>query len=356
MQNPSHDLTRTTFAVLCLGALIGASLWILLPFIGPGIWATMLVVASWPMFLRLQAALWGRRALAVLVMAMALLLLIVLPLTWVVITIATNIDRITGWVQWLLRYQAPAAAPDWLAQLPLVGTAAAAAWAQVISMGVGGVLPKLAPYASDVTGWLVKQAGSIGFLVLQFLVMVALASVFYASGETAAAAMRRFVRRLAGVRGDDAVSLAAGAIRGVALGVGVTAVVQSLLAGLGLWIVGLPFAGLLTAMAFMLCIAQLGPFLVLLPAAVWTFWQGDTGWGSFLVVWTLVVGSLDNVLRPILIKRGADLPLLLIFIGVIGGLLGFGLVGIFVGPVVLAVGYTLLEDWMAEGDAQQRAP
>jgi predicted PurR-regulated permease PerM len=97
---------------------------------------------------------------------------------------------------------------------------------------------------------------------------------------------------------------------------------------------------------FMLCIAQIGPVLVLAPAVAWLYWSGDTGWGTFLLVWTLVVVSLDNILRPYLIKKGADLPLLLIFAGVIGGLISFGLVGIFVGPVVLAVTYTLIDAWV----------
>ena len=162
--------------------------------------------------------------------------------------------------------------------------------------------------------------------------------------------MRRFARRLAGERGEDAVVLAGDAIRGVALGVGVTALVQAVLGGIGLAIAGVPFAGLLTALMFMLCIAQVGPLPVLVPAVIWVFWSGDTGWGIFLAVWTVVVGTLDNVLRPVLIRMGADLPLLLIFAGVIGGLLAFGLVGIFVGPVVLAVAYTLLEAWLDDGD------
>jgi predicted PurR-regulated permease PerM len=136
----------------------------------------------------------------------------------------------------------------------------------------------------------------------------------------------------------------------VALGVGVTALVQALLGGLGMAMAGVPFAGLLTAVMFMLCIAQVGPMPVLLGAAGWAFWDGSTGWAVFLVVWALVVGTLDNFLRPVLIKMGADLPLLLIFAGVIGGLFAFGLVGIFVGPVVLAVGYTLLEAWMGDID------
>ena len=127
-----------------------------------------------------------------------------------------------------------------------------------------------------------------------------------------------------------------------------TAIVQTLLGGIGLAIAGVPFASLLSAVMLMLCIAQIGPSLVLFPAVAWMYWTGDNGWATFLLVWSIVVASLDNFLRPILIKKGADLPLLLIFAGVIGGLLGFGLIGIFVGPVVLAVTYTLLEAWIED--------
>jgi predicted PurR-regulated permease PerM len=163
--------------------------------------------------------------------------------------------------------------------------------------------------------------------------------------------VRRFARRLAGARGESTVQLAGDAIRGVALGVGVTAVVQSVLGGIGLLGGRHPVRRLAVgALMFMLCIAQVGPALVLLPAVAWVFWDGSPVWGTVLLVWTVLVTSLDNVLRPALIRMGADLPLLLIFSGVIGGLLAFGLVGIFVGPVVLAVGYTLLEHWMAETD------
>ena len=159
---------------------------------------------------------------------------------------------------------------------------------------------------------------------------------------------RRFGRRLAGERGENSIVLAGQAIRGVALGVGVTAIVQTVLGGIGLAVAGVPFASLLSALMLMLCIAQIGPMLVLLPAVGWLFWTDATGWASFLLGWSLLVGSLDNFLRPMLIKRGADLPLLLIFAGVIGGMLGFGLIGIFVGPVVLAVTYTLMLAWIED--------
>jgi predicted PurR-regulated permease PerM len=196
--------------------------------------------------------------------------------------------------------------------------------------------------------WATSKFGSIGLLFVQFLLTVIIAAVMYAGGETAATAVKRFVRRLAGPRGESTVELAGQAIRGVALGVGVTAVVQSALGGIGLAVVGIPFAGLLTALMFMLCIAQLGPGLVLLPGVIWIYWSGDTGWGTFLLIWSLIVVTLDNFLRPMLIKLGADLPLLLIFAGVIGGLFAFGLVGIFVGPVMLAVSYKLLGEWISD--------
>jgi predicted PurR-regulated permease PerM len=136
----------------------------------------------------------------------------------------------------------------------------------------------------------------------------------------------------------------------VALGVVVTAIVQSTAAGIGLAVSGIPYVTVLTAVIFMLCIAQLGPILVLAPAVGWLYWSGDPVWGTVLLVWTVIVGALDNVLRPILIKRGADLPLLLIFAGVIGGLVSFGIIGLFVGPVILAVTYRLLESWVADID------
>jgi predicted PurR-regulated permease PerM len=346
-----RDLARTTFGVLFIGLLLGTSLWILRPFLGAAVWATMVVVATWPLMLRVQRLLWGRRGLAVTVMTLLLLLLFVVPLVFAIVTIVGNADRLVEWAKLASTYHLPEQAPAWLVGLPMVGDWLARAWAQAADLGLRDLLPKVSPYAGDLTRWFVAQVGSIGVLLFQFLLTVVIAAVMYGHGEEAAALARRFAQRLAGARGVDAVVLAAGAIRGVALGVGVTAFVQAVLGALGVALAGVPFATLLGALMFMLCIAQVGPMPVLLGAAGWAFYNDSTGWAVFLVVWALVVGTLDNVLRPWLIKLGADLPLLLIFAGVIGGLLAFGLVGIFVGPVMLAVGYTLLEAWMDDGHA-----
>jgi predicted PurR-regulated permease PerM len=191
-------------------------------------------------------------------------------------------------------------------------------------------------------------------MIGQFLLTVIISAILFSTGEMAAAGIRQFARRLAGQQGEDAAILAAKATRGVALGVGVTALVQALLGGIGLAVSGVPAATLLTAVMFMLCLAQIGPALVLIPAVVWLFWQDQTLWGSIMIVWTMFVCTIDNFIKPVLIKKGADLPLILIFAGVLGGLFAFGIIGLFIGPVVLAVTYTLLEAWVV-GDISQEA-
>ena len=349
------DLARITFTVLFIGTLLGATLWVARPFIGPLIWATMVVLTTWTTMLRVQKWLWGRRPLAVATMTLLLLLLFILPLALAVVTIVANADEMVDLVKLATSYHLPETPPQWLVDLPLVGGSIEKAWAQASALGLRDLMPRLTPYAGNVTRWLIGQIGTVGFLLLQFLMIVVIAGVLYSIGEEAALLVRRFAVRLGGERGAEVVTLAADAVRGVALGVGVTAALQAMVSGIGLAIAGVPFAGLLTAVIFMLCIAQIGPVPILLPATIWLFYIGHTGWGVFLLVIGLIVTTADNVIRPFLIRMGADLSLLLIFAGVIGGLLAFGLVGIFVGPVVLAVAFTLLEAWIADGEDKRTA-
>jgi predicted PurR-regulated permease PerM len=345
MQASSRDLTRNVLAVLFLGLLIGMSLWILWPFLGAGVWATMIVVATWPILLALQTSLWGKRALAVMVMTLVLLFVLLVPLWLVIGTALEHVDQIVSLAKLLTEFKLPPP-PEWLANLPLIGSAAVEAWQRIAAAGVENLAAKAGPYAAMAIKWFAAQLGSIGMLLVQSLLTVVIAAVMYAYGESAAEGVLRFGRRLAGDRGETAVRLAGQAIRGVALGVVVTALVQSVLGGIGLAVAGVPYALPLSAVMFVFAVAQIGVVPVLLVPVIWLFWTGDTGWGSFLLVWTVAVGVLDNVLRPILIKRGADMPLLLVFTGVIGGLISFGLIGIFIGPVVLAVAYTLLVAWV----------
>jgi predicted PurR-regulated permease PerM len=349
------DLVRAMLAILFVAGLIAASFWILWPFLPAIIWATTLVVATWPLMLRVQRRLWNSRGLAVAVMTIALLLVFVVPFSLAVTAITQNFDRIVGWAKALASFQLPPP-PAWLIDLPLFGESAGQLWQRIADSGIDVWAAKAAPYAGGAASWLFGVLGGFGIVVVQFLLTVIVAALMYARGEYAAVAVRRFGHRLAGERGEASVLLAGQAIRSVALGVVVTALVQSVLGGIGVAIAGVPFAGIFTAAMFMLCIAQLGPGPVLIPAVIWLYWKGAAGWGTFLLVWSIVVLSLDNIVRPLLIRKGAHVPLLVLLAGVIGGLIAFGLVGIFLGPVVLAVAYTLLQAWMAEDRVVLRQP
>lgn len=350
-----RDLTRTVLAVLFTFALIAASFWILRPFLAAVIWSAMIVVSTWPVMLAIQHRLWNKRSLAVTVMTVALLLVFVAPFSAAIGTIVANADDIAGWAKGLSDLRLPPP-PGFVEQLPFVGTKAADLWRQYAERGFADLAKLISPYGGQITRWFVAEVGGFGLVSVQFLLTIVISAIMYATGEDAARWVRRFGRRLAGDRGDNVVRLAGQAIRGVALGVVVTALVQSLLGGIGLAIAGVPFAAVLTAVMFMLALAQIGAVPVLVCALAWLWWKDATAWFVALLVWTLIVGSLDNVLRPILIKKGADLPLLLIFAGVIGGLFAFGLLGLFVGPVILAVTYMLLDAWVAEAPDEQEAP
>ena len=340
------ELTRLLLTVIVLGGLIAASLWILRPFLGAIVWAIMIVVATWPTMLWVQRKAGGRRWAAVTVMSTVLLLILVVPLAFAVGTVVSHADEIVAWAKQLRDLKLPPP-PTWLSGLPLIGEHAVVLWTEVGIYGVDVLVVKITPYAGQLTAWFAAQVGSFGAVTLEFILIAIASAVLYAEGEAAARWILRFGERLGGERGENAVRLAQQAIRSVARGVVVTALVQAAVGGIGLLIAGVPFAALLTAVMFLLAVAQIGAVPVLLLADIWLFWTGSTGWGVFLVVVTVIAGTLDNVLRPWLIKQGAaELPLLLIFVGVIGGLISFGLIGIFLGPLVLAVTYTLLDAWL----------
>jgi predicted PurR-regulated permease PerM len=342
-----RDLTRTVLAILIIGGLILASFWILRPFLAATIWSTMIVVTTWPILRTLQSRLWGKRWLATTIMTAALLLVFVVPLSAAIGTIVANAGEIVDWTSRISHVKLPPP-PEFVEKVPIIGEKAASVWREYADKGSEELAEIVRPYAARAASWFVAEVGSFGLVTLQFLLTVVISAILYTIGEDTARWVLRFGRRLAGERGDHVVRLAGQAIRGVALGIVVTALVQSVLGGIGLAIAGVPFAAVLTAVMFMLALAQIGVLPVLLGGLVWLWWQDHTGWFVALLIWTIAVGSLDNILRPILIRKGADLPLLLIFAGVIGGLFAFGLLGLFVGPVLLAVAYTLLDAWVSE--------
>jgi predicted PurR-regulated permease PerM len=349
MMLPHRDLARTTLAVLSLAGLIVATVWIIGPFLPSTIWAATLVISTWPILLRVQKAFGGRRGPAVAVMTLLLLAIVVAPFGSAVSTIVKNSDRIKTMATAVTSFEIPPT-PAWVSTVPVIGETISETWDHVASAGANALIVEAGPYVGRITQYFVAAVGSLGTFFVQLLLTIVVASILYSNGDRGAAMARRFGHRLAGERGEQVVLLVGQAIRGVALGVVVTALVQSVLGGIALAVAGVPFAGVLTAVMFMLCIVQIGPLLVLLPAVIWLYYTGTLGWTIFLLISGVFVVSMDNVLRPLLIRRGADLPMLLILVGVIGGLMAFGLIGVFVGPAMLAVTYTLLLAWLAEDE------
>jgi predicted PurR-regulated permease PerM len=242
--------------------------------------------------------------------------------------------------------------PDWLRNIPVAGAKLAGRWQQIADLPRDELAARVEPYVKWLVVWFAARAGSIGTMVIQFLLTLIIVPILYAGGEQSAAGVRNFLRRLAGQHGEDAALLAARAIRGVALGVVVTALIQAVVGGIGLLVTGVPAAALLTAVMLILCLAQIGPGPVLIPAVIWLYWKHEALWGTVLLVISLMAITLDNLIRPALIRKGVDMPLVMILVGVIGGLMAFGIVGLFIGPVVLVVSSTLLKAWVANGEAQ----
>jgi predicted PurR-regulated permease PerM len=349
-ESRSSDLFPRIFQVLALAALIATSLWIVHPFLVALIWATTVAIATWPVLLRVQTALAGKRTLAVALMTIALSSVFLIPLYFAITIVAANVERLSDLPKSLSTI-ALAGPPSWLRAIPIVGSRVAVRWQELASAGPAEISERLTPLIHSLGLWFLTQTGNFGVLFLQFMLTVVIAAILYAKGEIAVDGVLRFARRLAGAEGQKVVILAAQAVRGVALGIVITAVVQTLLAGIGLRIAGVPFPGLLTALMFILAIAQIGPGPVLIGAVIWVYNESGPLWGTCLLIWSVFCSTFDNFMRPLLIKRGADLPLLLVFAGVIGGLFSFGVIGLFIGPVVLAVAYTLLTDWVSESES-----
>jgi predicted PurR-regulated permease PerM len=346
----SSDITRTMLFVLVIGALLAGSFLTLLPFFSGLIWATTIAVATWPALLRLQRLTRGRRFLAAAIMTLLILLAFIVPFVVAISTLLDAANRSPAVMKDFLAHGL-GPPPEWIAKIPVLGRQVADKWQTISDGGPEALTAFVQPYARSAAAWAIAATGGFGRIIVLILLTVVLVAILYAQGETAARGTLAFAHRLGGETGERTMHLAAQAIRSVALGVVLTALVQSLLVGLGLWFCGIPHPGVLTAIAFILGIAQLGPVPVLAPSIIWLYWSGSTGWATALLIWSLPVSALDNVVRPVLIRRGVQLPMLLIIAGVIGGLISFGVVGLFVGPVVLAATYTLAKDWVERGQS-----
>ncbi len=337
--------------IAALAALAAACLLVLRPFISALLWAVILAFATWPIFEFLHEQVRLRRGLAAGLMVAAMFLLVGLPIALAAPTSRDEVEGLRASLEALLTEGLPGLGA-WLSGLPVVGPWIHQ-WLGEAEFDLLGLAGLLRPYA----GTLTQQAIAVLLAVLsglaELLLAIVLAFFFYRDGPAMAARAQALMQRLGGETGTRMMRLAADVTRGVVWGLVGTAVAQGLLAGFGLWIAGVPQPVLLAVVTGVISIFPVGAPLIWIPAALWLLTQGETAWGIFMAAYgALVISSVDNIIRPWAIARGANLPLLLTLMGALGGVLAFGFLGLFLGPVVLAVGYTLLLQF-ASGAAEE---
>jgi predicted PurR-regulated permease PerM len=334
---------RLLLGLLLAGVGIGCVL-VLYPFFSSLLWAAILVFTTWPACDWLHTSLRLRRGAAAGLMVGLTAVVLVLPLALAAPGGANDVNHLRGVIEDALRAGLPGA-PGWVFEIPLVGQMLGDLWNRWAA-DISGMVEALRPYFGIVL------EGGLGLLVglangvLLFVLALFIAFFFYLYGEPISARLTEILQRIARERAERLIAVTGATVRGVVYGILLTAVVQGFLTAFGLWLSGVPRPVLLGAVAGFLAVLPIGAPLVWIPAALWLMSSGHLGWGIFMGVYGVVaVSGADSVIRPWFIARGAQLPFLLTVLGVLGGALAFGLLGIFLGPVLLGIGYTLMNEW-----------
>jgi predicted PurR-regulated permease PerM len=339
-------LRRALESSIRIGLVLFLVLWcyqIALPFLPPIVWGVILAVATQPIYARLLSAMGGRRSLAAATLVLVVLLVLIVPVVLLTANLVESTTELAHQVQagTLEIPPPPARVADW----PFVGERVHAFWSAA-SQNLDTALDPLHPQLKAVGHWVLETSTSAGFGLVVFSLSIVLAGVLLASGEPAADAARRVAERLVPERGAEIVALAEGTVQSVTRGILGTAFIQAFLAGIGLLAAGVPAAGIWALLVLLFAVVQLPPLLVLVPIIVWVFASHSTVVALVFAIWSTAVGLSDNLLKPLLLGRGSEVPMVVIFIGAIGGFIRAGIIGLFVGAVVLAVGHDLFRWWL----------
>ncbi len=329
-----------------LGGLAYACFIIVKPFLGAIVWAAIIAVSVLPLFERLEARMRGKSKRAAVVLMGGLGVLLLVPMIVLVNSLVELVPKVSQLILQLAGWlEHP---PAWLSNIPLVSNVLSD-W-QVSGNDV--LVAKIKPYVNEVAVWGLGQGTHLTKVLLQMVLAIVLAGVFLVGRQGLVGLLREMVGRVGGGSAAVLVGVAERTIRGVMVGVVGTALVQALLAVIGFALAGVPAIALLGMATFILAVLQLPTILLILPVAGWLYATDNLGWAIFLLVWGfLVVGSVDNFLKPMLISQEAKLPLSLIFVGVLGGMLAWGFLGIFLGATLLALAYSLFNGWLSLTDA-----
>lgn len=338
-----HRLIELLFAAAAVSFLVVGCFLVLRPFLSALMWAVILCYASWPAYLWLVRRLGGRRSLTAILMTCAVAAILVLPFVIVGFTLAENVSAWASAVkEWIGRGLPPP--PAWVSELPMFGAELAARWRGLSSPDALAEVVRL--ILNPMRDAALSGGAILGRGTLELGLSVFIAFFVFRRGDELALGLQQTLTRLIGSRARQFISVAGGTIEGVVYGILGTALVQGLLAGIGFLTVSVPGALFLGLLTFFLSLMPMGPPLVWVPVVIWLSSNNHVGAAVFMAIWGFfVISGIDNIIKPYLISRGSQMPFVLVFLGVIGGVLAFGFLGVFLGPVLLAVGYTLLLAW-----------
>lgn len=327
------------FAVLCVQ--------ILSPFLIPLVWGVIIAVSLYPLQQWFEKRMKGKRGLAAAAVSVLMLLVILVPVFLLAGTLIAGLkDAAEAFRAGTVRIPLP---PPGVESWPVIGTQVAAVWT-LASTNLEAAAVEFAPALKASGMWLLALAGNVGLAVLLVFASVIIAGVFLAYAEQGSRAVHAFAARLAGDQGKAFVRTAELTVRSVARGILGVAFIQAALAGIGLLVAGIPAAGLWAFLCLLFSIVQIGSLPVLLPAVIYMWATAETLPAILFTVWSLFVTVSDNILKPILLGRGADAPMLVVLLGAIGGFIAYGVAGLFVGAVVLSLGFRLYQSWVGGTD------
>jgi predicted PurR-regulated permease PerM len=328
---------------------------VLRPFLSALLWSIILCFSTWPVFMWLLDLLRGHRNLAALAMTIVLAVFLVLPFAIVGPHLAEEATLVSGEVASVLS-MGPPEPPTWVRDLPIIGTSMADYWLAA-AHGTVSLSEDLRPYIDDGRNWLIRTGVTLGEGLIQLVLSVLIAFFVYRDGRALSDRLSTMTARFAGERAKALLQLTGDTTRGVVYGIFGTALIQGLLAGIGFYLVGMKSAVFLGLLTFFLSFIPGGPPFVWLPAGIWLLIEGKIAAGIFILIYGLLIISLvDNVLRPYFISRSGRLPFLLVFLGVLGGIVAFGFIGVFLGPVLLAIGFSMVKEWSGGELSHERPP
>jgi predicted PurR-regulated permease PerM len=337
-----------------LGLLLIGCMMVMRPFISSLLWAGVLSFSAWPIHRKLLSWVRQRQTLAALLTTLAFTLVLVVPFVLIGFGLAENVKELTTATRkWL--DEGPPDPPAWVEKIPMVGAQLRDYW-QEFADDSEKLTKDLQRFIEPVSSWLLMAGVKLGSGILQLALSIFIAFFLFRNGVGVGDRLNSAVGRIAGDRGKHLLNVAGSTVRGVVYGILGTALVQGVIAGVGFAIAGVPGAGLLALLTFFLSVVPMGPPLVWVPAVLWLFHQGATGWAIFMLVWGIFVSSIDNIVKPLIISQESRMPFVLILFGVLGGAFAFGFIGVFIGPTLLAVTYRILEEWSNVGMGAEKTP